>query len=243
MDNQPLPNESQAAQETLADLDFAQAIAPVQFDNAVVGFVEEIHGTEGEECPEYKPTRDELRQIARYWAEVRLDIKLEWFLWQSSGSRAIRMAPYAAHRLDKLAHVLGEEVVQQAVCEVRQAARRRMGGKVWRIFSEGTELEQDEYRDKLEATYEYLELKRQDKALTDKAFEFLKANPTKIYFDDAGDLWSLTESRFDDNPAANLLLRITRPDGTWGLAGDYSVVRPSGWQAPYGLVSPEPLLQ
>lgn len=242
MDNQPLPNENQASQESLDDRDFAKAIAPVYFDNAVVGFVEEIHGTEGEECPEYKPTRDELLQIARYWAEVSLDIQLEWFYWLTSGSRAIRLAPYAAHRIDKIALVLGEEAVQQAVRDVWKRARRLMGEEVWRIFSEGTELERDEYRDKLEATYEYLKLKCQDKTLTDKVFAFLKANPTKIYLDDAGDLWSLTESRFEDDPAANLMLRITAPDGTISVARGYSLVRPSKWQAPYGLAWPEPLL-
>lgn len=237
MDNLPpvVTNEFQTLLETLDDLEIAKAIAPAQSDHAVVGFVAE--GTEGEECPAYRPTRDELRQIVRYWTQVRLDIHLDWCFLGQVGGRDFRLDTYAASRLGKLALVLGDECVDQVENEVVQNERRRIGEDAWRIFIHGTEHEKAELREMNWKNYEYRDVKLQDKALMDKAFAFLKANPTKIYLDEAGDLWHLSEGCVEstDYDPNRLMLRIRTPNGAWSVAPDYSLSRPSTWQSPYGL--------
>jgi hypothetical protein len=43
----------------------------------VFGYVDAIHGPGGQVCAGYQPTRNELLQLARYWAQTRLDIALD----------------------------------------------------------------------------------------------------------------------------------------------------------------------
>lgn len=233
-----LATESQTSQEALNDLELAEAIAPLRSGQFVMGFVHEIHGLDGEEVTGYRPTRCELREIVRYWAKVRLDIALDWFFWESTGSTEIRLDPYAASRLGKLARVLGDDTVEQVLREVRQKERRSIGAGTWRIFTQGTPHEWDEFRELMQTTHQYLDLKRQDKALMDRVFSFLEANPSKVYLDDAGDLWSFTDhsdEHQDNDPEARLMLRVTTPDGASAMAPEYTLIRPSRWQPPYGL--------
>jgi hypothetical protein len=105
------------------------SLAPLRVGpGLVIGYVEEIHGPDSEECAEYRPTRHEVRQLVRHWAKVRLDIALDWFFYEMTGSREIRLGPYADARLARLEEVLGAEAVRQVVAEVEAEQKRTSPG-------------------------------------------------------------------------------------------------------------------
>ena len=91
-------------------------------------------------CSRYKPMREELFHLARYWAEARLDYDMAWFYHRQSASGARHRA---SARLIWLAEVLGEDEVRRAVEEINAACRSRMGEDHWRIFTTGPQEEWD----------------------------------------------------------------------------------------------------
>jgi hypothetical protein len=115
-----------------------------------IGFVDAIHGDGGAECEEYRPTRYELEQLARFWAKEILDIQVFWFYYAQSGSTEIRLEPYARTRLHRIRQTLGKDTVKAIVDAVRDQERQRMGEEDWRIFSEGTEEEVKAFQDKIQ---------------------------------------------------------------------------------------------
>src|SRR5690242_15720874 len=117
--------------------------APEHFDSAVprrptvyvVGYVDEIHGEGGKECPGFVATHHELRQLARIWASTDLDFYLEHFLFASTSGSSSRLAAYSGLRLKRLKEVLGEDVVDREVSAVWAEARDQMGDARWKLFT------------------------------------------------------------------------------------------------------------
>jgi hypothetical protein len=78
------------------------------------GFVDEVNGPGAEECSAFVPTRNELLQLVKYWAKIAIDIDYFWFCYEQSGSREIRLEPFAWRRINRIAALLGNEVVAKA---------------------------------------------------------------------------------------------------------------------------------
>jgi hypothetical protein len=109
-------------------------------------FVDEIHGPDSKEIHGYVPTRNELILLAKYWATVRIDIYLDWYLdlferpelQQGIESRERRLTPYADSRLGWIADLLGDEIVLQAVVEAEmefsKAMKAGIGEELWEGF-------------------------------------------------------------------------------------------------------------
>jgi hypothetical protein len=116
-----------------------------------IGFVDEVNGPGAEEVDFYKPTRHELKMLARYWAKTQLDIQVSWFFYRQAGSTDIRLEPYAANRLRRLSEAIGREVVDALVKELQQDQRKKMGDEFWRVFiGEATEEEKARVNDKID---------------------------------------------------------------------------------------------
>ena len=103
--------------------------------------------TEDDEVP-FKPTRHELFQIARYWAEC--DIESQWFLffYQYYSSREYQVQIFAHDRLARIADVLGQEVVDRAIHEVLDEFSSK--NPDFKTFRSGTEEEQRALRKKID---------------------------------------------------------------------------------------------
>jgi hypothetical protein len=118
----------------------------------VVGSVEAINGEDGKEAPEFVATRHELKQLAEYWALEGLKHDFEWFVCQQTGSSEWRWSVYVDRRLNRLGEILGpgamSEVHQQAVQAFRKL-RSTVSDADWRVFTEGTQEEQDGWRAKI----------------------------------------------------------------------------------------------
>ncbi len=83
---------------------------PIIGKGFVIGFVDEIHGHGGDSF-QAELTRNELNEVAKYYAQLIKMIELE-FKTGNSGSTEIRLHPYAYERLTYLQQFLGEEEIK-----------------------------------------------------------------------------------------------------------------------------------
>ena len=223
-----------ASSNVAANTQPIDSVAPSAAGPFLMGYVDEIHGPLGKECPDYRPTRFELIQLVKHWACVQIDFHLNWFYYRSIGSREMRMDPYAGMRLKELRRVLGDALLDNAIDKVHEKERQRMSFDDCRIFVQGTEAERIEVAERLHQIHEYLNQKQADKNLQTQAFAALSANPMSVYLDAAGDLWSFAMLPAPRQPG-ELILRVTTPRGGSAFAPDFVFARPSDWQPPYGL--------
>jgi hypothetical protein len=117
-----------------------------------IGSVGPINGEDGKEVPDFVPTFHELRQLASYWMQERIEHDFDWFAYQQTGSSEWRWSVFISRRLGRLAKILGEEMMQQ-VREDAIASFRKSYPKIsdedWRVFTTGAEEEQEAWRTKL----------------------------------------------------------------------------------------------
>jgi len=118
----------------------------------LIGGVDAINGEDGKEVPEFAATRHELKQLTEYWALERIEHDFDWFVMQTSGSSEWRWSTYVNRRLDRLSQVLGSEAMSKVHQQAVQAFRKRypkISDADWRVFTEGTQEEQDAWRAKV----------------------------------------------------------------------------------------------
>jgi hypothetical protein len=91
---------------------YGQEVPPVtRIGPFVIGYVGRIHGEEGRPCPEYIPTKHELRVLARHWEAVIEDHESYFEETGVSGSTEAREILYAAQRVDSIVGLIGTEDV------------------------------------------------------------------------------------------------------------------------------------
>lgn len=114
----------------------------------IIGSVDAINGQDGEEV-EFAVTRHELHALAEYWWTERIDHDFWFFVCQQTGSSEWRWSVYIARRLDRLQGVLGKESMDRAFdgAAARIRKLRNISDEEWRIFREGTDEEQEAWRD------------------------------------------------------------------------------------------------
>jgi hypothetical protein len=114
------------------------------------GSVDEINGRGGEEAPEFVATRHELERLAVHWWTERIDRDFDWFVSQETGSSESRWSVYIDRRLNRLGEILGPGVMRKLFKDAAASFRRRAGltDGDWRVFTEGTDEEQDAWREK-----------------------------------------------------------------------------------------------
>jgi hypothetical protein len=188
----------------------------------------------------YRPIRSELKVLAAHWAQARLDVQLDWFYYQMVSSDWNRRADEACRRLAKIARSAGEDLVRAAVAEVEAKAKHSMGPEMWEIFMSGSKAEREGVSEDIWSELEYHDRKKADAATQAKAFAFLRDNPGRLYFDEAGDMWFWSERppEWAGGDDGCLLLRFKTSSGGGAFAVGYTLPRPAGWVPPYGLGSP-----
>lgn len=119
-------------------------LEPVQAGPFAIGYDEDIHGAGGTAVADFEPTKHELSIVARHWIRELLEINIFWFLYSTTGSREIRIGPYASRRLDRIADAIGDDAVNEIDRQEKDIARRRLGDRYWHIFEHGTPDEWDQ---------------------------------------------------------------------------------------------------
>jgi hypothetical protein len=122
----------------------------------IVGDIDAINGEGGKEVPDLVPTKHELCQLAEYWLKQRIERDFVWFVNQTVGSGEWRWSEYISRRLDRLHLALGLDSMLKAR-ENAFATFRKQYPKItdedWRVFTEGSEEEQEAWREKLWAEH------------------------------------------------------------------------------------------
>lgn len=120
-------------------------LGPMPVNGFVIGAVDEINGKGGEEIPGFIPTRDELLPIVKYWFKQILDLRWFYFNTGGTGSTEWRLNVFADRRISRIASLLGEEDVNQAIDEVyiqfREDQHDNM--RLWQIFRKGNQAQRD----------------------------------------------------------------------------------------------------
>ena len=80
----------------------------------IEGYVVEVNGELAREIPDFVPTRDELIQLAKYWAKVERDIEFFHFRFRMTGSSEVRRATFARRRIARIERLVGRDVVKMA---------------------------------------------------------------------------------------------------------------------------------
>jgi hypothetical protein len=185
----------------------------------------------------YRPTDEELRLLTRHWVEVERQFILHYFLYNQVSSSARHLRDHASTRLALLAEHLGADVVGEIEDEVKDRERHNLGPDLARSFASGCPDEWHRVQQEIWQIDKYLTAKQEDEATREKAFAFLKVHPDKIFFDDAGDLWSLIVYPWSKEGLApdGLVLQVMTAQGNSATLPAYQVERPVGWVEPYGL--------
>ncbi len=115
----------------------------------IIGSVDAINGQDGEEV-EFPVTKHELRALAAYWWTERLDHDFDWFVYQQTGSSEWRWSAYISRRLNRLGQILGEEAMDKAFDDAAARWRKlyKIDDEAWRVFTDGTEEQQEAWREK-----------------------------------------------------------------------------------------------
>ena len=116
----------------------------------MIGSVDAINGRGGQEMPEFVATRHELEQLAAYWWTERINHDWDYFVYQSSGSSEWRRSVYTNRRLNRLYDIFGQEAMDKVIDDATARWRKlyKISDEDWRVFAEGTDEEQETWREK-----------------------------------------------------------------------------------------------
>ena len=113
----------------------------------VIGHVDEVNGKGAKEMSGFVPTRHELLELARHWLEKVLKISYSWFITAQTGSREIRLEPYAMGRVSRIAALVGQEAVREIEDEVFAEFQQKVDPRHWDIFLRGDKKQREEVRE------------------------------------------------------------------------------------------------
>jgi hypothetical protein len=114
-----------------------------------IGYVSEVHGPDSEEVLHFAPTRHELVQLIKYWEKILIDSDYFFFFYGQTGSRETWRRAFARRRICRIATVLGDEAVQEAIREAEEEFSKTTSPGAWSIFKNGTPEEQKAFQDEV----------------------------------------------------------------------------------------------
>jgi len=97
----------------------------------------------GKDCPQYIPTEDEFRELARYWITEILESETGTFLAGDIGRHDLWVRTFGRQRLNDIAAIIGERAVKKIILQVENEFRRKLGDRRWHIFEHGTDAERN----------------------------------------------------------------------------------------------------
>lgn len=184
-----------------------------------------------EECPSYPLTREELRQLARYWANFREENAHFIYAYQCFGGSDLRDGWFADDRLALMNDILGKDVVDAVFAEVKAEQHRRDGWEYW----DATRRDDDDYRVKMRQDDDKDDAYRREKTMDEEKirqiFDDLSKNPFGYRIDESGDLWTFVRSE----DGKRLVLHFRMIDGAGTTFPQYSIAAPFRWTPRFGI--------
>jgi len=108
--------------------------------------IDAVNGNGPIEEPGFVPTRHELLQLARYWAEHFVDIQFFHFCMKD-GSRD-PVFSFASRRISRIAELLGDEIVEKVIDDVYEKLSQRHG-RAWEVFTNGDDDQKRAFHDEV----------------------------------------------------------------------------------------------
>ena len=96
----------------------SEGLGPLRVSDLIIGRVAGVNDASAELVQEFKPTRYELRVLARHYLKKLTEIDYMWIAFGQSGSYEIRFDPFAERRLGTICSILGEEEFREAIAPV-----------------------------------------------------------------------------------------------------------------------------
>jgi len=129
-----------------------KGMGAINVSRFIIGCGEPISGQDGNGVPAFVPTFHELRQLASYWMQERIEHDFDWFTYQQTGSSEWRWSIFIFRRLDRLAAILGDHMMHQVREDAIASFRKRypkISDDDWRVFTSGTEEEREAWSARL----------------------------------------------------------------------------------------------
>jgi hypothetical protein len=101
------------------------------------------------EVPEYVPTRRELKRLAVFWALEYIAHEFWWYLYQQTGSAERQERKEALTHLNRMGEILASEMMELVWSDAEASFRKGLTDEDWRVFTSGTEDEQQAWREKI----------------------------------------------------------------------------------------------
>ena len=79
----------------------------------------------------------ELMQLAKYWAELELDLTYSMASTGTIGSDWLRKTSFAGRRLGRIERALGGDEVDEIVTRVREQFAATVDPELWKLFCDG----------------------------------------------------------------------------------------------------------
>ena len=128
----------------------ALGLGPRHVGPFTIGIVDMIVGDGGLEMPGFVATKNEILQLAQYWATKIINLDFLLFLYGCSGSSEWRTVAVANRRLDRISTLIGEEEVTKAWREAEQAFATGVDQQAWKIFTEGTQADREGFQQEVQ---------------------------------------------------------------------------------------------
>jgi hypothetical protein len=119
-------------------------LQPLVSGNVVIGFVDHVNGPGAGLVRGFVPTRQEVLEIAKYWAGLSIRNDYSMWCYQFWGSQPSREVAFAGLRLAKISECLGEAEVDNVVEEVRDDFGSTKNPKIWAAYTTGADIPRDE---------------------------------------------------------------------------------------------------
>ena len=129
-------------------------LGPTRAGRMVIGYVEEVNGPEGAEVQEFVATRHELLVLVKHWERRALEIDFFWFWSAQTSSCEAREKAFARQRVNRVAELLGDAVVDEAVSEVWKDFGKEQEQRAWNIFMHGDKDQIRAFQDEVHAEME-----------------------------------------------------------------------------------------
>lgn len=125
-------------------------LGPLRVGPIAIGFVDEVNGPGAAEMPDFVPTRHEVLQLVKFWAEKALDYEfVSEFAFGQYCSSGSRRRHYAWNRIAHITDLLGQEEVKKVIDKVYAEFGKKQDQRWWDIFLHGNEEQMFAVRDEI----------------------------------------------------------------------------------------------
>ena len=94
-----------------------ERLYPSGNEKLIFGYMDEVNGTVAVEVSGFIPTRQELIQLVKYWAKMKIDVEYFMYVHQQTGSDLLSEKSFAEYRIGRIAKILGDDEANKAVQE------------------------------------------------------------------------------------------------------------------------------